>query len=158
MGFSRQVYWSGLPFPSPGDLPDPGIESRSPALQADALLSEPPGKSTLCPLMQTRDTFRILFFLWKDSAFLEKGNAVLVWCLASEREWVGGWRPQAEETQTWEVLGFEREGHTGRATVSHSIFKSLELKYAENLKNCEWFPFINFPFSKRGSECRPHPR
>ena len=44
MGFSRQEYWSGLPFPSPGDLPDPGIERRSPALQADALTSEPPGK------------------------------------------------------------------------------------------------------------------
>ena len=40
MGFSRQEYWTGLPFPSPGDLPNPGIESRSPALQADALPSE----------------------------------------------------------------------------------------------------------------------
>ena len=44
MGFSRQEYWSGLPFPSPGDLSDPAIEPGSPALQADALLSEPPGK------------------------------------------------------------------------------------------------------------------
>ena len=44
MGFSRQEYWSGLPFPSPGDLPNPGIEPRPPALQADALPSEPPGK------------------------------------------------------------------------------------------------------------------
>ena len=44
MGFSRQEYWSGLPFPSPGDLPDPGVEPRSPALQAEALTSEPPGK------------------------------------------------------------------------------------------------------------------
>ena len=44
MEFSRQEYWSGLPFPSPGDLPNPGIEPRSPALQADTLLSEPPGK------------------------------------------------------------------------------------------------------------------
>ena len=42
--FPRQEYWNGLPFPSPGDLPDPGIKSGSPALQADALLSEPPGK------------------------------------------------------------------------------------------------------------------
>ena len=40
MGFSRQEYWSGLLFPSPGDLPNPGIEPRSPALQADALTSE----------------------------------------------------------------------------------------------------------------------
>ena len=38
MGFSRQEYWSGLPFPSPGDHPDPGIKLRSPALQADSLL------------------------------------------------------------------------------------------------------------------------
>ena len=44
MGFPRQECWNGLPFPSPGDLPDPGIEPRSPALQADALPSEPPGK------------------------------------------------------------------------------------------------------------------
>ena len=44
MGFSRRKYWSGLPFHSPGDLPDPEIEPRSPALQADALTSEPPGK------------------------------------------------------------------------------------------------------------------
>ena len=44
MEFSRQKYWSGLPFPSPGDLPNPGIEPRSPALQANSLPSEPPGK------------------------------------------------------------------------------------------------------------------
>ena len=44
MEFSRQEYWSGLPYPSPGDLPDPGIEPGSPALQADALPAEPPGK------------------------------------------------------------------------------------------------------------------
>ena len=44
MGFSRQEYWSGLPFTSPGDLLDPGIKPRSPALQADVLTSEPPEK------------------------------------------------------------------------------------------------------------------
>ena len=44
MGFSNQEYWSGLSFPSPGDLPDPGIEPGSPTFQADALTSEPPGK------------------------------------------------------------------------------------------------------------------
>ena len=44
MGFSRQEYWSGLSFPSPGDIPDPGIERMSPALQAASSLSEPPGK------------------------------------------------------------------------------------------------------------------
>ena len=44
MEFFRQEYWSGLPFPSPGDLPDPGIKPRSPTLQADTSPSEPPGK------------------------------------------------------------------------------------------------------------------
>ena len=44
MEFSRQEFWSELPFPSPGDLPNPGIEPGSPTLQADSLLSEPPGK------------------------------------------------------------------------------------------------------------------
>ena len=44
MGFSRQEYWGGLPFPSPGDLPNPEIEPGSPALQVDYLPAEPPGK------------------------------------------------------------------------------------------------------------------
>ena len=48
MGFSRQEYWSGLPFPSPGDLPDPGIKPWSPTLQADSLPTEPPGKPFYC--------------------------------------------------------------------------------------------------------------
>ena len=48
-GFSRQEHWSGLPCPPPGDLPNPGIEARSPGLQADSLLSEPPGKSSVLP-------------------------------------------------------------------------------------------------------------
>ena len=51
MGFSRQEYWSGLPFPSPGDLPSSGIKPASPAspaLRADALTSEPPGKPYHC--------------------------------------------------------------------------------------------------------------
>ena len=45
MGFSRQEYWSGLPFPSSGDLPNPRTEPGSPALQADSLPSKPPGKT-----------------------------------------------------------------------------------------------------------------
>ena len=44
MGFSRQEHWSGLPSPTPGDLPNPEIKPRSPALQKDSLPSEPPGK------------------------------------------------------------------------------------------------------------------
>ena len=58
MEFSRLEYWSGLPFPSAGDLPDPGIESQSPLLQADSLLSDPPGKPHGRGLIQTRWTIR----------------------------------------------------------------------------------------------------
>ena len=67
MRFSRQEYWSGLPFPFPGDLPDQGIEPRSPALQIDSLLSEPPGKPTVSrgdlanhPSVAARDTLPVL--------------------------------------------------------------------------------------------------
>ena len=48
LGFSRQEYWSGLTFPSPGDRPDQGIKPRSPTLQADSLPSESPGKLPKC--------------------------------------------------------------------------------------------------------------
>ena len=59
IGFSRQEYWSGLPFPSPGHLPDPGIEPRSPALQTDALPSEPPGGPKL--KMEFRQAYKEIF-------------------------------------------------------------------------------------------------
>ena len=55
MGFSRQVSWSGLPFPSPGDLPDPEIKPGSPTLRADTLPSEAPGK----PHKGTKKTLKI---------------------------------------------------------------------------------------------------
>ena len=66
MGFSRQEYWSGLPFPSPGNLPNPGIEPRSPTLQTDTLPSEPPGKS---------NTWLISWSKWKVKV------KVAQWCL-----------------------------------------------------------------------------
>ena len=50
MGFPRQEYWNGLLFPSPGDLPDPGIEPGSPALQADSLPAELSGKHRVVPI------------------------------------------------------------------------------------------------------------
>ena len=66
MEFSRQEYWNGLLFPSSGDLPDPGIEPGSPALQADALLSEPPGNPLgVCGSIQILGLF--VLFLWKMS-------------------------------------------------------------------------------------------
>ena len=79
MGFSRQEYWSGVPFPPPGELPDPGIEPGSSALQADSLPSEPPGKLdptgeemgilpvcvlTLQPLLFCSALVSVLFCFW----------------------------------------------------------------------------------------------
>ena len=68
--FSRQEYWSGLPFPSPGDLPNPGIEPGSPALEADALTSEPPGKPNIYlykSLNKKQESFGILFALDREA-------------------------------------------------------------------------------------------
>ena len=76
MGFSRQEYWSGLPVPSPGDLPDPGIETRSPTLQADALTSEPPRKPVY-PFIH------VFFIFFQESDALRDGNMLklffLIW-------------------------------------------------------------------------------
>ena len=69
---SRQEYWSGLPFPPPGDLPNPGIEPKSPTLKADSLSSEPPGKPTWRPksieIDKRPDKFRQGFTGARDAA------------------------------------------------------------------------------------------
>ena len=80
MGFSRQEYWSGLPFPSPGDLLNPGTEPGSPALQTEALPSEPPGKPIIfraCLIVHYIDvtpcnllTALLLLSIWALSRFL----------------------------------------------------------------------------------------
>ena len=61
--FSRQKYWSGLPFSSPGDLPNPGIKHGSPALQADSLSSEPPGNSLQCHPWAFQNEYSVQFSL-----------------------------------------------------------------------------------------------
>ena len=61
MGFSMQEYWSGLSFSPPGDLPNPGIQLRSPALQADSLLSEPPGKPFKYIVLCKYEVMEIMF-------------------------------------------------------------------------------------------------
>ena len=81
MGFSWQEYWSGLPFSSPGDLPDPGIKPRSPALEADALTSEPPGKLLLVisftnifpPTLFYRNLFTSLQLIFRENCSTCRG-------------------------------------------------------------------------------------
>ena len=77
MGFSRQEYWSVFPFPSPGDLPDPGIELGSLTLQADCLPTEPPGKHTYPGLLPKLEK-RILDFIHEAhiSLQVELGNLI----------------------------------------------------------------------------------
>ena len=70
VGFSRQEYWSGLPCPPPGDLPNPGTEPRSPALQEDSLLSEPPGKS-LQNTNLVSGSLKLIFFFEENLSFFE---------------------------------------------------------------------------------------
>ena len=67
MRFSRQEYWSGLPFPSPGDLPNPGIEPGSPTLQADSLTSEPSGKPfSWARVLHNLVSSWFLFLIWAN--------------------------------------------------------------------------------------------
>ena len=71
MGFSRQECWSGLPFPSPGDLPNPGIEPRSPTLQVDSLSSEPPAKPPdICLGMRVKSCMVALFLVFERTSIL----------------------------------------------------------------------------------------
>ena len=72
MGFSRQEYWSELPFPSPGDLPDPGIEPRSPTRQADSSPSEPPGsKACIKEQKILRQGILYLFVFWYEKNWIK---------------------------------------------------------------------------------------
>jgi len=72
MGFSRQGYWSGSPFPSPGDLPDPGLKPWFPALQAVSLLTELPGKPKIC-----RKTFIVRDWFWLMGLWTNKSHNLL---------------------------------------------------------------------------------
>ena len=87
IGFSRQEYWSELPFPSPEDLPDPGIEPGSPALQADSLLTELRGKPT-CEYMwgKYRESQKVqTFYILKGIAKLHSSETALK--LQSHQQW-----------------------------------------------------------------------
>ena len=78
MEFFRQQYWSGLPFPSPGDLPNPGIEPRFPTLWADSLTSEPPGKPHDLPLNVDTFPFAVLT-RWLNSRGKSQSGGFVWW-------------------------------------------------------------------------------
>ena len=76
IGVSRQEYWSELPWPPPGDLPNPGIQPRSPALQADSLLSEPPRKPPVWLLVFKSQETHVQ--CWRPRFCDEPSNAVII--------------------------------------------------------------------------------
>ena len=83
MRFSRQEYWSGLPFPSPGDLPNSGIEPGSPAFQADALNTEPPGKPSVIQIFFYVFMWSFIIFACKSCIFLWNFFLLIYICLLS---------------------------------------------------------------------------
>ena len=91
MGFSRQENWSGLPFPSPGDLPNPGVEPRSPALQADALPSKPPGKSFHWLKVLPKSCFKWLGQI-TSLYFVHPCSTRLNLSLAISNQWTEAWK------------------------------------------------------------------
>ena len=108
MGFSRQEYWSGLLFPSPGDFPDPGIEPTTPALEADALTSEPPEelpKSCSCTEIPTHSDWSLpCLNIFKSSSLILsilKSPCRCLWLYADLKENKGSWG-EKKKMQTWE--------------------------------------------------------
>ena len=107
-GFSRQEYWSGVPCPPPGDLPNPGIERRSPALQTDSLPAEPPGKSKntgVCSLSILQGIFPI-----------QKSNQSLLHCRQILYQLSCQGSPEPEHVACWELNSDHqpRNTHTER--------------------------------------------
>ena len=104
--FSMQEYWSGLPFPSPQDLPDQGIEPRSPALQADALPSEPPGKlldlrvgpksNTKCPCKRKAEG-DLRHRNRKKATWRQRQK----WCTSTSRNTKNFWHPPEARRKAW---------------------------------------------------------
>ena len=120
MGFSRQEYWSGLPFPSPGDLPDPGIEPRSPALEADDLTSEPPG-----PVSS-----RILEWLAVSTS--RRSTQLRDQTCISYISWIG--RQSLLPSNTWEA-------HTTCLDIAKSLY--LEQCLTHSMRSINIFGWMN---------------
>ena len=101
MGFSRQEYWSGLPFPSPGDLPSPGIEPASPALAGWFFTTQPPGS---LPVMTPKCLFLTWICMWENSFYthpLVRTRLHLVW---KDRElWMSGLGTKESHCRIWSL-------------------------------------------------------
>ena len=100
MGFSRQESWSGLPFPSPGDLPDPGIEAGSPALQADSLPTELQGKTRLKGRVPQTSRHHVPTHVLLHDGRRTREQALEQWARRTGRTKDPGPRPRAMHTSS----------------------------------------------------------
>ena len=103
MGFSRQEYWSGLPFPSAGDLPNPGIQPGSPAFQAESLLSEPQGKLS-CSYQKVKNLQLVDWIIRLKS--LEEWFSVL--CRRGMKD--GNLLPKEHLAVSWDIVDYQSFG------------------------------------------------
>ena len=98
MGFSRQEYWSGLPFPFPGNHPDPGVKPRSPALQADSLLTKLRGKWKMNYIKGTNMLWRIDFLMGKCFYFFYNSfTNTMIWVVRSIPDFKSGFSKKIQD-------------------------------------------------------------
>ena len=144
MGFTRQEYWSGLPFPPPGDLPNPGIEPGSPALQTDALLSEPLGKPTILLQLQKKCLYVPVPLFLK---------------LTSLRGHSGCWAPLAPVTAALEARGGEVQPAQDRRDQQHcpaviTNYSGLQVAHPSSASlSVTWLPLKGKETPGRGQPC-----
>ena len=126
MGFSRQEYWSGLPFPSPGDLPNPGIKPRSPALQVDAFTSEPPRKLDILMAESEEELKNLLMKVKEESEKVGlKLNIRKTKIMASSP--ITSWQIGGETAETVTDFTFLGSKITADGDCSHEIKRRLLL-------------------------------
>ena len=98
VGFSRQEYWSGLPFPFPGNLPNPGVKPRSPALQADSLLTELRGKWKMNYIKGTNMLWSIAFLMGKCFYyFYNSFTNIMIWAVRSIPDFKSGFSKKVQD-------------------------------------------------------------
>ena len=135
LGFSRQGYWSGLPFPSLGDLSDSGIKPRSPALTADFLPSEPPGKPNQGKMRQLLLLLLLCRSVVPDSSRphgLQPTRLLCPWDFSRQEYWNGVPLPspmhESEVTQSCPTLSNPMDCSLPGSSV-HGIFQARVLEW-----------------------------
>ena len=147
MDFSRQEYWSGLPCPPPGDLPDPGIKLRSPPLKADSLPSKPPGKPDFLGIDSKSVCFKPLQFNLVQS---------LSYVRLFATPWTVACQASLSITSSWcllKLMSIELVMPSNYLILCHplllpsSIFPSIRVFSNESVLRIRWRKYWSFSFS-----------